>query len=366
MADLTSFMLTDTIVWNTGFWGTLIGWFNGFILNYGWTIIVFTVIIKLVLSPLDFLQRKAGANNAIVQAKLQPELDKIKQKYANNPEKMKQKLNEKQMEFMRSGQMKMGSTCTIMLVYMGITLLVFLTLFYAMQGIANIQTVNSYIEFENKYDQVYADTASEEQAQNAVLELYNSGTVTESWLWIDNIWKSDTRTSVVSSYEEFKGISQSVNESPYSFNEEDANFLSEARYNTVMSKITSTTEGKWNGYYILIVLSGVVSFLTFQITATSTKKRSGGAQQASPQAPNVTGIMKFVLPGVMVLITLFYSSAFALYILANSTFTLLAIPLYNSILTKSMKNKKGANGTGSQQDNINVDYKINKITKVED
>ena len=43
MADI-SFLLHETINWQTGLWGTLIGWFNGFILNYGWTIIVFTLI----------------------------------------------------------------------------------------------------------------------------------------------------------------------------------------------------------------------------------------------------------------------------------------------------------------------------------
>ena len=69
MVDLTT-LLTDTIAWNTGFWGTLIGWFNGFINSYGWTIILFTLAVKLILSPLDFLQRKVGFDNAMAQAKM--------------------------------------------------------------------------------------------------------------------------------------------------------------------------------------------------------------------------------------------------------------------------------------------------------
>ncbi len=365
MADI-SFLLYETINWQTGLWGTLIGWFNGFILNYGWTIIVFTLILKLILSPLDYLQRRAGVKNAMQQAKLQPELDKIKQKYANNPEKMKAKLNEKQMEFMRSGQMKMGSTCGIMLLYMGITLAVFLTLFSSMQGIANVQTVNSYIQFENKYNEVYASTSDEAQAQQAVYDLYEKGEVRESWLWVDNIWKSDTSTSVVSTYEEFQNIAKGVQGSPYSFEEGQANYLSKEQYEKVMAKISSSTQGKWNGYYILIVLCGVVSFLTFQVTAMTNKKRAGAPDM--PSGPNIGKFMKWILPAIMVAIALAYSAAFALYILANSTFTLLAIPVYNAILKKTTKNisDSSTNGKNSSGDNINVDYKINKITKVEE
>lgn len=365
MANI-SFMLYDLIEWNTGFWGTLIGWFNSFIQNYGWTIIVFTIILKLILSPLDYMQRRAGAKNAIQQAKLQPELDKIKQRYANNPEKMKAKLNEKQMEFMRSGQMKMGSTCGIMLIYLAVTLVVFLTLFYSMQGIANIQTVNSYIQFENKYTAEYNESSDEVKAQQAVYELYKSGEATESWLWIDNIWKSDTSTSVVSSYEEFQNIAKNVKDCPYSFEEGKENYLSKEQYEKVMAQITSETQGKWNGYYILIVLCGVVSFLTYQITALGNKKRSG-AGAGSPQMPNVGNLMKWILPAIMIAITLFYSSAFALYILANSLFTLAAIPVYNAILNKTTKNISGNSNNGNNSSNgINVDYKINKVTKIEE
>lgn len=365
MADI-SFMLYDTLAWNTGFWGTLIGWFNGFIVNYGWTIIVFTLLLKLLLSPLDFLQRKVGMKNAIQQAKLQPELDKIKVKYAKDPEKMRQKLNEKQMEFMRSGQMKMGSTCTIMLIYMVITMVVFLTLFGAMQGIANTKTVNTYIELENKYNEVIT-TGTEEDAQNAVLELYNSGTVTESWLWVDNIWKPDKNVSVVSSYDEFKGAAQSVAGNPYSFVEGEANYLSAEQYNKVMAKITESPQNRCNGYYILIALCGIITFLTYQVTAMGNNKMSGIKNKPKGQGANLAGILKWALPIIMVLITLFYSSAFALYILANSTFTLAAIPVYNAILKKTTKNiDNSKNSKGGENQNINVDYRINKITKVEE
>ena len=360
MVDL-NMLLTETIAWNTGFWGTIIGWFNSFILNYGWTIILFTIVVKIVLLPLDFMQRKVGLNNAMAQAKLNPELNKIKEKYANNPEKMREKLNQKQAEFMRSGEMKLGSTCTVMLVYLVATLVIFVSLFYSMQAIGNVQSVNTYIELENRYEQVLEETGDQGVAQNAVLELYNSGEVTESWLWVDNIWRSDTSTGVVPTFDEFKSISQSVAESPFTFDGENA--LTADKYNAVMSKIVESTQGKWNGYYILIILCGLVSFFSFYLTSSM----NGAGQKQKGQNAGFAGAMKFIMPAIMILITLFYSAAFALYIFASSLFALCSTPIFNAILTKMKKKAETGNlSAGAKKDSIDVDYRINKITKVDE
>lgn len=360
-------MLSDQIVWNTGFWGTLLGFFSDFISSFGWTIILFTIILKLIMSPLEFLQRRSGMLTAKSQEKMRPELDKIRAKYANDPDKMRIKLNEKQAEFMRNGDMKIGSTCLVMLVYMVITLVVFISFFYSIMGVANTQTVNTYIALENKYDTVMAQALEDgktpeeakELAQDEVLIYYNSGEVTESWLWVSNIWKPDTRTSVTSSFDEFKKVSSQVKQSPYTF--EGAEALTSDKYDAVMAKVTSTTEGKWNGYYILIVLCGLVSFLSMQFSSGGFKKKAKSAGAVS--TPGVGNFLKWILPIIMVLITLFYSVAFALYVFANSVFSLIATPIYNAIL-KKMANKKGSSGGSSPQDEVNVDYRINKITKL--
>ena len=44
-------------------WQTLIGWFASWIVNYGWAIILFTVCLKLVLTPLDIFFRRSGYQN---------------------------------------------------------------------------------------------------------------------------------------------------------------------------------------------------------------------------------------------------------------------------------------------------------------
>ena len=64
-----------------GLWGTIIGWFNSIIGNFALAIIVFTIVLKLILIPLDVWQKKTMRKNTQKQAILQPEVEKIKKKY---------------------------------------------------------------------------------------------------------------------------------------------------------------------------------------------------------------------------------------------------------------------------------------------
>ena len=75
----------------TGVWEKIIMAFNGGIQNYAWAIIVFTIVLKLVMLPLDFFNKKISAKNAEVQAVVQPEVEKIQKKYGNNKQMINQK-----------------------------------------------------------------------------------------------------------------------------------------------------------------------------------------------------------------------------------------------------------------------------------
>ena len=56
--------------------------------NYGIALILFTIIIRLLLLPLNIKQQKSSAR----MAKLQPELKKLQKKYANNKEKYQEEM----------------------------------------------------------------------------------------------------------------------------------------------------------------------------------------------------------------------------------------------------------------------------------
>ena len=56
--------------------------------NYGIALILFTVVIRVILLPLNIKQQKSSAR----MAKLQPQLQKLQKKYANNKEKYQEEM----------------------------------------------------------------------------------------------------------------------------------------------------------------------------------------------------------------------------------------------------------------------------------
>ena len=50
-------------------WHAIISWFGSWITNYGWAIIVFTIALKLVMSPLDIYQRISSKKQQKIQYK---------------------------------------------------------------------------------------------------------------------------------------------------------------------------------------------------------------------------------------------------------------------------------------------------------
>ena len=78
--------------------------------NYGIALFVFTLLIKLILLPSSIKQQKSMARTA----KVNPELERIRKKYANN----KEKLNEATMElYNRENINPMGSCLPMVLLF---------------------------------------------------------------------------------------------------------------------------------------------------------------------------------------------------------------------------------------------------------
>ena len=130
---------------------------NSVIHNYGWSMVVFTLLIKLILLPLDYKSRKSMRR----MTKLQPQVAKLQKKYAND----KEKLNQKTAELYRREGINPMSGCLPMLVSMVILFI----MFAAMRTVANTEMASQ------------------------ALGLLTTGTQTnESWLWLKNIWMPDS------------------------------------------------------------------------------------------------------------------------------------------------------------------------------
>ena len=130
---------------------------NSVIHNYGWSMVVFTLLIKLLLLPLDYKSRKSMRR----MTKLQPQIAKLQKKYAND----KEKLNQKSAELYRREGVNPMSGCLPLLVSMAILWI----MFAAMRTVANT-----------------------EMASQALNLLTTGPQANESWLWLKNIWMPDS------------------------------------------------------------------------------------------------------------------------------------------------------------------------------
>lgn len=130
---------------------------NTVIGNYGWSIVVFTFLIRLIILPFDYKSR-VGMRR---MNKVQPKIAALQKKYAND----KDKLNLKMSELYKKEKVNPLSSCLPML----ITMPILFAMFAAMRMVAN--------------EQVVLQVLAMLQGQEPVME---------GCLWIRNIWMPDS------------------------------------------------------------------------------------------------------------------------------------------------------------------------------
>lgn len=130
-----------------GMWESIIRAFEGATNNYILAIILLTVIVRLVWAPMDTLNRRVSQKNALVQAKMKPELDKLQEKYGNNPQLFKQKQNELYKKY--NGN-TMGS-CLFMLIFMALNMVIFFTLLSGLNSISAYKINQNYENLKYEY-----------------------------------------------------------------------------------------------------------------------------------------------------------------------------------------------------------------------
>ena len=85
----------------------ILQWIYGLVHNYGIAVIIFTVLIRTVLTPFEVKSRKGMRK----MSEIQPKLNKLQQKYGDD----KQRLQQKQAELMKKEHYNPMSGCLPML-----------------------------------------------------------------------------------------------------------------------------------------------------------------------------------------------------------------------------------------------------------
>ncbi len=309
-------------------WTIIIDFFARTIVNYGWAIIVFTICLKLVLSPLDVFQRVSTQKQSRVMAVIQPEINELQEKYKNDREKLNQETN----KLYKKYKVNVGGMCITMLVTVAISLIVLFTLYSSIRSYGNEKLYTTYQELDKAYIEAeteYAtltdtDLTQEEYIEEAVMLKYDELSEQNSWLWIKNVWKSDTNTS---QFVDFDAYADHFN-----LEGEDRE-LAEARYDSITSTIVGDGRDN-NGYYVIIIFAVLVSFLTQLLSAKLLAPKG--------QKMNLTNkIMMAVIPITMLILAMTSNVVFTLYIITNSLMTAIISTIISLVLRRMNKDKDG-------------------------
>ena len=135
----------------------ILAWIRGWVGSWGWSMVVFTIMIRLVLTPLDIKSRVSMRKTQ----KLQPQMQALQKKYAND----KEKLNAKTAELYKKEHINPLSSCLPLL----LTWPILIAVFGAMRMAANKELLIQLGQILN----------------NEVPQL-------ERWLWVKNLWMPDS------------------------------------------------------------------------------------------------------------------------------------------------------------------------------
>ena len=348
------FLMSITLNKPAGFWSDIIFGMDSVVGSYALAVILITIIIRLVLVPLDFLNKNSSKKSTRKQAEMKPELDKINKAYANN----KDLLNQKTMEIYKKHNFNVGGTCLIMLAYMVITMVVFFSLFGTLNDIASFKIAEEYVKVSESYYATYEETynthnglykPSDEEYKDDVAQWVNGylfktqaevdalgdadkamhailldvkavadknandayDEAKTGFLWIKSIWCNDAMwSSPTLSYKDFTKNSQIK-----------ADRLTENEYNLVMGSVRQEHNGM-NGFFILAILSAASQFASLKLNAYLSRRKA--LKQGIPVAEDPTSnkTMSIIMPALMGIFPLFYNAAFGIYLVASGLVTL--------------------------------------------
>ena len=307
-----------------GFIGDILRWALDLIYslvgNYGWAVLIFTLLIRLVLMPLDIKSRKSMK----AMQNVQPKIDELNKKYAND----KDKLNQKMAELYKKEKINPLSGCLPMLIQLPILF----AMFAVMREVANEETIQLILDIK----------------QNILAGVENFQPKLQGLLWIKNVFQPDSFMSTVvpafgstlpeitkgsgmvtmEMIEEAKAFLQTNEYSAWA-----ANYGNAVAYSAPLLMWTITIPKKFNGLFILPILSAVSQFFT-------SKFMNASQQNANPQQSANAKLMQWFFPLFSLWICASSNAAFALYWVFINVFQIAQQFIIGKLIDRSENKKK--------------------------
>ena len=294
----------------TGFFENILEWIYGIVNNYGLAVIIFTLLVRLILLPLDFKSRKGMR----AMQKVTPKVQALQEKYKDD----RDKLNQKTMELYKKEKVSPTSGCLPLILQM----VVLFVMFAAMRNIAAQKTGEMLFGLMN--------------------QLGEAGTIegvgpiaTEGFLWIKNIFQPDNFGSPI--LPTFAEATSAIETAGYAMPAYEG---LEALYNSYRGAMYGTGQFTYvkilfititfpnsidallnysNGLFILPLFAGISQILMTRIGVKGGGQKGmthSGEPKNQPdpqQNPMNSGFMKWFFPIFSLYICAGYNAAFAVY-----------------------------------------------------
>ena len=177
--------------------------------------------------------------------------------------------------------------------------------------------------------------------KDAILKEYDKQKSKHGFLWVQNLWKSDSNSSPYTNLNSYKAYYEGK------YNEILDETAFEEEFNLILNTIKADNLDN-NGYYILIILAGVVTFLVQWLSQRSMSKSNNTAGSTNK-------IMLFIMPLVMLIFASTSNALFTLYIITNS----IVSAVISKIIDKILKDKDVTTSRPIIKSNNVVEYSRN-------
>ena len=353
-------------------------------------IIIFTLVLKTIVMPLDVFSKFKTKKQSLIMERMRPQMEKLQKQYAND----KNMYNQKVMELYKKNGYSMLGICLPTIVSLVIFMVVF-SQFSTYSQYANLELYRGMVDAYNGvaanyvYDDSDADsdgfllestdsdgeivyrvdfdrfetyynahmTAEIDDSYEDYIAGYDSdgdGQLTENdmfravknymagfarqaaadyyhaekqgFIWVGNIWYPDSMLNrEVPSFDNFvSSLSRASNLSNY-----------EESYNEVTAYLTAEKEA-YNGYFVLIVLAIGMMFLSQFVTMRMQKGMNElGTVDGSGKRTNKW--LLILTPIIYGIFSFFYSAAFSIYMVVNTTYSFLTTIIVNKALDRKFK-----------------------------
>jgi len=311
--------------------GYILNFIYNIIGNYGWSIIVFCLIIKILMIPLSIKQQRT----MVKSNKIQEKMKEIQFKYKNNPEK----LNQETMLLYKNEKMSPFSGCFSAIIQLILLLSVFYLVRMPLTYMKNIDenVIDKYYKIMQENDMVGAENAySEIEIVREIGNLKKLNKVENTEL--EEIKKEENIESETIENTEKEENIKIVDE------ELDKMYINMEFLGLDLSQIPTQNMSDWK-VFIIPVLYVVISFISMKITTQNQLKKQQNKEEQNDDEKSLATTddpmeamnqanksMSMMFPIMYLSVALIAPLGLALYWLVNSLLMIIERLILNKFI----------------------------------